>query len=204
LSRGPERKGSRVRTISIRILTCLLVCIVAVFGFYFSLLFSASPLTNKERSVVRESRDIIRERGFDSEALLLDHLSVFRGSDNWLNSSVPKENAYAATNFPFGIVTIYPDFFTYPVDATERAAILLHEARHLRGDDEKEAYEFVWRNREKLGWTRERYYNSAIWRNIRRQTRDYVPEIFTCPENDFGDCTEAFKPAPSEAPRTPS
>jgi hypothetical protein len=45
--------------------------------------------------------------------------------------------AYAATNFPFGVITIYPTFFKYPVDDIERATILLHESYHLFGDDEK-------------------------------------------------------------------
>jgi hypothetical protein len=70
-------------------------------------------------------------------------VAVFRANDNWLNASVEKENAYAATNYPFEIVTIYPDFFRFTVDDTERAAILLHEAQHLKGKDEKESYEFV-------------------------------------------------------------
>jgi hypothetical protein len=193
--RSPSKpSGSRFRSILIRVATCVLVCMVAIFGFYFSLLLSAEPLNTKQRSMVMESREIVRDRGFTSEALLLDHLTIFRASDNWLNSSVPKENAYAATNFPFGIITIYPDFFTYPVDATERAAVLLHEACHLRGAGEEEAYEFVWRNRDKLGWTRERYFDSPVWKNVRRQTREYVPKLFTCTENEFADCTESPRP----------
>ena len=121
---------------------------------------------------------------------MLEHFAVFRGTDNWFNSLVPKENAYAATNFPFEIMTVYPDFFAYPVDDVERAAILLHEARHLKGGDEKDAYEFVWKNRFKLGWTKEGYYNSPVWKNVRRQTREYAPGLFACPGNDFDDCTE--------------
>lgn len=186
--------GSSLKSFVIRIATCFLVCLLAVIGFYLSLLISAGPLTPAQRAAVLESRQIVRERGFTTEGFLLDHLAVYRANDNWLNSTVAKEIAYAATNFPFGIVTIYPDFITYPLDSTERAAILLHEARHMRGADEKEAYEFVWRNREKLGWTRDRYLNSPIWTNIRRQTREYAPELFVCPANDFADCTETPKP----------
>jgi hypothetical protein len=87
-------------------------------------------------------------------------------------------------------MTIYPDFFTYPVDETERAAILLHEAQHLKGADEKEAYEFVWKNRKRLGWTKEIYGNSVIWLNVRKQTREVAPELFVCPANEYADCTE--------------
>lgn len=121
---------------------------------------------------------------------MLDSYAVYRSSDSWFNSMIPKENAYAATNFPFEIMTIYPDFYTYPTDETERAAILLHEARHLQGKDEKDAYEFVWKNRNKLGWTKERYFNSPLWKNVRSQTREYAPWLFSCEGSDFNDCTE--------------
>lgn len=121
---------------------------------------------------------------------MLDYLTSYRADDNWLNASVDKENAYAATNFPFEVMTIYPDFFNYPVDDTERAAILLHEAQHLKGADEKEAYEFVWKNRKKLGWTKEKYGSSIIYQNVRRQTREYAPQLFVCNLNEYADCTE--------------
>ena len=121
---------------------------------------------------------------------MLEHVTTFRGSDHWLNASVAKESAYAATNFPFEIMTLYPDFFVYPVDEVERAAILLHEARHLLGDDEKEAYSFVWENRQKLGWTRYKYAASPVWSNVQLQTRDLAPGLFNCPEKNLGDCTD--------------
>ena len=115
---------------------------------------------------------------------------MFRSNDNWLNASIEKENAYAATNFPFEIITLYPDFFSYPLDDTERAAILLHEAKHLQGKDEKEAYEFVWKNRKKLGWVSEKYRNSVILTAVRKQTKELSPNLFVCDINPFGDCTE--------------
>ena len=132
----------------------------------------------------------MNEKGFAREALILDNFTAFRSNDNWLNASVAKENAYAATNFPFEIMTLYSDFFTYPADDTERAAILLHEARHLFGENEKEAYEFVWRNRKQLGWTDDKYVNSVVWMNIRKQTKDNVPNLFVCDFKEFSDCTE--------------
>ncbi len=106
-------------------------------------------------------------------------------------ASVAKENAYAATNFPFAIITLYSDFFAYPQDDTERAAILLHEARHLQGEDEHQAYSYVWQNRHRLGWTGDRYGESPVWANIQRQTRDQAPELFNCPSMRNGDCTES-------------
>ena len=125
---------------------------------------------------------------------MLENLAVLRSNDNWLNASVAKENAYAATNFPFEIMTLYPDFFTYPVDDTERAAILLHEAEHLKGKNEHDAYKFVWTHRQQLGWTQEAYVRSPVWRNVRRQTVENVPELFVCNGNEFNDCTENATP----------
>lgn len=173
-----------------RLLVLLLVCIAAVAGFYVSLLFSADRPGVQEKATINAAIDIIESRGFAQEAFILRHVASFRRTDNWLNASVAKENAFAATNFPFEIVTVYPDFYSYPFDDVERAAILLHEAKHLQGADEKEAYEFVWRNREQLGWTLEKYATSTVWSEIRKQTRDYVPVMFVCENNFFSDCTE--------------
>jgi hypothetical protein len=177
-------------SIAMRAAVCLGVCVVLVVAFYLSLIASSRSLSAEQRQLVAKATAIVRERGFDTEARFLERYSVMRSSDNWLNSLVPKENAYAATNFPFQIITIYPDFVTYPVDDVERAAILLHEARHLQGGDEKDAYKFVWQNRAKLGWTKDKYEQSNIWRNVRRQTREYAPELFGCPGKELDDCTE--------------
>lgn len=167
-----------------------MVCIVVLTGFYLSLIGSASSLSIEEKQSVRASIAILREKGFADEVLLLETFAVFRSNDNWLNASVAKENAYAATNFPFEIITLYPDFFTYPIDDTERAAILLHEARHLAGKDEHDAYEFVWKHRRQLGWTSESYGKSPVWLNIRGQTRENVPMLFICDFLEAGDCTQ--------------
>lgn len=167
-----------------------MVCVSVLLGFYLSLVASAKPLTLEQKETVRNAIAVLNEKGFADEVMLLENFTVFRGEDNWLNASVVKENAYAATNFPFEIMTLYSDFFTYPVDDTERAAILLHETRHLMGKDEKDAYGFVWKNRKKLGWTKDKYSNSPVWINIRKQTRDNEPNLFICDFNPSGDCTE--------------
>lgn len=168
-----------------------MVCLIALAGFYLSLIASAKSLSHDDKKSVEQAIDVLRKRGFGKEVMLLDNFATFRATDNWLNASVAKENAYAATNFPFEIVTLYPDFFTYPLDDTERAAILLHEAKHLAGMDEHGAYEFVWKNRARLGWTSDKYRESVVWQNVRRQTKDQVPELFGCPEFAASDCTEA-------------
>ena len=180
-------KGPRIAT---RAVVCLLVIVALFLGFYISLVASASSLNIEQKATVRASIRVLKEKGFSTEAMLLKNLTVFRSNDNWLNSSVAKENAYAATNFPFEIMTLYSDFFTYPVDETERAAILLHEARHLAGKNEHDAYEFVWKNRKQLGWTVDKYNASVVWQNVRKQTKEIVPELFTCEGKPLGDCTE--------------
>ncbi len=185
------RKNTASRLLT-RALICIAVCIAVIMGFYLSLTASAKGLSPEQGHQVRKAIAVLNERGFSDDIFLLAHFSIFRSEDNWLNASVAKENAYAAANFPFEIITLYPDFFTYPIDETERAAILLHESRHLRGEDEHDAYQYVWMHRKQLGWTRDKYSQSVVWRNIRSQTQDNVPEMFVCDDNDieFGDCTE--------------
>lgn len=173
-----------------RALICAAVCVLTLLGFYLSMIFTSAPLKYDEKKQVQSAINILDEKGFGKEVFLLRHLTSFRSNDNWLNASTKLENAYAATNFPFEIMTVYTDFFTYSADDTERAAILLHEAQHLKGADEEEAYEFVWRNRKKLGWTKETYGDSIIWRNVRRQTKEFAPKLFVCEWNEAGDCTE--------------
>ncbi len=168
----------------------LATCLLILGGFYLSLIVSAERLSPDQKAVVRRAIGILREKGFDTEAMMLSGFTAFRASDNWLNASVAKENAYAATNFPFEIMTLYDDFFTYPVDDVEKAAILLHEARHLMGEGEKDAYAFVWKNRKQLGWTQDKYASSPVWLNVRDQTRDQAPELFNCADKLMGDCTE--------------
>lgn len=174
----------------IRAGSILTAVLIALVGFYLTLLVSAKRLTYDEQKSVERSIRILEDKSFESEVFLLRYATAYRGTDNWLNASTREENAYAATNFPFEIMTVYQDFFTIPLDDTERAAILLHEAQHLKGGDEKEAYEFVWKNRKRIGWTKQAYGNSIVWRNVRRQTQEIAPHLFVCPANDFADCTE--------------
>ena len=173
-----------------RAIICATVCFTVLLGFYLSLLLTSASLSYDEKKQIEKAVKVLDEKGFSKEVFLLQYLTKFRANDHWLNASTKFENAYAATNFPVEIMTVYPEFFTATVDDTERAAILLHEARHLKGADEKEAYEFVWRNRKKLGWTKDAYGNSMIWRNVRNQTKEYAPNLFICALNEAGDCTE--------------
>ncbi len=193
LAKGHSRLATRrslASIVMVRALICLCVCVAAILGFYLSLVFSAKPLNIEEKATIRAAVRVLRQKGFSTEAALLDNFTVYRGNDNWLNASVPKENAYAATNFPFEIMTIYSDFFAYPADDVERAAVLLHESRHLMGEDEHEAYAYVWKHRIRLGWTREQYGLTPVWLGIHRQTKEIAPELFHCPEKRDSDCTE--------------
>ena len=184
-----SKRGILKSSLAKRLVILLAAIVVSVAGFYASLALSADPLSVDERRAVDGAMRVLEQKGFAREVFMLKRFTLFRRNDNWLNASVEKENAYAAANFPFEIITLYPDFFQYPADDTERAAILLHEAQHLLGKDEKEAYEFVWKNRERLGWTAEQYSRSIIWRETRKITREYLPTLFVCDFNEYGDCT---------------
>lgn len=184
-----EGRPRRRIGLTVRIVSCLVACTLAIAGFYVSLLATSKPLDPFQSAAVRDAIDVLRERGFASEADQLSRFAAFRSTDNWLNAASPKENAYAATNFPFAIITLYSDFFTYPVDDVERAAILLHESRHILGKNENDAYKFVWLNRHRLGWTEDRYFMSPVWSNVRAQTREEAPELFRCADVPLGDCT---------------
>jgi hypothetical protein len=173
-----------------RAAVCFAMCLFTIFGFYLSLLVSAKRLSYDEKQKIERAVRILEEKGFDREVFLLRYLTAYRATDNWLNASTREENAYAATNFPFEIMTIYPDFFLYSQDETDAAAILLHEAQHLMGADEPEAYEYVWTNRHRLGWTGETHGNSKVYRNTERQTQEFAPHLFQCGGKTSNDCTE--------------
>lgn len=177
-------------TFTHRVLVFLFAFAFTFCGFYISMVLSAAPLERNESQTVLRAIGVLKAKGFKDEAFLLENLTSFRNSDNWLNMSVKKENAYAATNFPFEVMTLYPAFFERSTDDAERAAILLHEAKHLEGKGEPAAYEFVWLNRKRLGWTSQKYGGSEVWLNVRSQTKDYVPNMFVCETKEAGDCTE--------------
>lgn len=188
---APQRSGKLDLKIFRRAFICLIVSLAALFGFYLSLIATSKPLAPEERRSVDAAVRLLDEKGFSREVFLLRYLSSFRANDNWLNASTRTETAYAATNYPFEIITIYPEFFAESQDDTERAAILLHEAQHLQGKDEPEAYAYVWQNLRKLGWTAQTHGDSFVWKNVRKQTREYAPELFVCEFKEFADCTDS-------------
>jgi hypothetical protein len=163
--------------------------VLAFIAFYLSLVATSLPPTKAERAEINNAIAVLTAKGFTDEVFVLKRTTTFRATDHWLNSFVDKENAYASTNFPFQIVTVYGDFFYKTSDDTERAMVLLHEARHLLGEDERDAYAYVWKNRERLGWTMEKYGTSEIYVTIEQQTHENAPELFNCPDKPWEDCT---------------
>ncbi len=143
-----------------------------------SLLVTSDDLNWSEEAQVAAAIDVLRERGFTREAFVLQNLTTFRTSDHWWNRYVGHTQAYAATNFPFEIITLYPPFFRVAADDTERAVILLHEAQHLLGSDEKGALVYVWGAKGRLGWTEPRYGVTRVWHNTLEWTQQTAPSLF--------------------------
>jgi len=162
--------------------------LISLLVFYLSLLISSDGLQPDQRESVQKAIAVLEQHGFDREAFILKHLTVFRGTDNWWNRYIGHRDAYAATNFPFEVVTLYPEFFTVPVDDNERAAVLLHEASHLMGGGEEAALGFTWRNKQRLGWTADRYKQTRLWYATEQLTRAQFPYIFKCGPDGQSDC----------------
>jgi hypothetical protein len=181
----PPRRGIGRRLIWIIGTTSILL-----FAFYLSLLLTSDDLRFEQREIVQRATDVLREKGFRKEAFVVSRLATYRSSDNWWNNYVGHRDAYAATNFPFEVLTLYPEFFLKSVDDEERAAILLHEAYHLLGSGEEAALEGVWRSKQALGWTGDKYGESRVWKNTRELTMTRVPKLFQCGADGKSDCVE--------------
>lgn len=159
-----------------------------IFVWYLSLIETSTAATYEEKRAVHRAIDLIEEKGFIRDAFLLRRLANYRTSDNWWNAYVGHADAYAATNFPFQIITLYPEYFTFPKDDTERALILLHEARHLAGAGEEEACRSVWQDKAKLGYTQDKYFGTRVWTNVTEYTMRHAPDMFRCGPDRQSDC----------------
>jgi hypothetical protein len=164
------------------------VVLVVLFGWWVSLFATSEGLDVEQQVTVHRAVTLLEKRGFTKEVFALRNVARFRATDNWWNLYNGHYQAYAATNFPFEIVTIYPWFFDLPKDDVERAVILLHEAQHLMGADEESALRRVWALKGRVGWTAERYGRSKVWKNTREWTQTAAPDLFTCAEVEI-DCT---------------
>ena len=156
--------------------------------WYVSLLLSSDRLKPDQTLKVDVAIGLIEQSGFSNESFILRRAAIFRSTDNWWNRWLGHHDAYAATNFPFEIVTLYPEFFNVPVDDRERAAVLLHEARHLLGDGEDAALRATWMGKQHLGWTKDQYQQTQVWDNTERLTRARFPYLFQCGLDGKSDC----------------
>ena len=166
-----------------------------LFAGYASLIGTSEPLGNEQLEVVNRAIDVLDEQGFSTQALILRNVTRYRMTDNWLNRKIGHDSAYAATNFPFEIVTLYQPFFDDPIDDRERAGILLHEAFHLLGHGEEETCARTWLSREQLGWTSQNYRNTKVYISVITYTRQHAPQLFDCGPNHQSDCTEPAETA---------
>jgi hypothetical protein len=165
-----------------------------LFVWFLSLIDSSERLKYDDKQVVYRTVDLIEQKGFSKEAFILKYLVTYRATDNWWNRWVGHADAFAATNFPFEIVTLYPEFFNKTTDDTERAAILLHEAYHLLGKGEPEAFAGVWKDKQKLGWTSGNYGHTKVWNDVKELTQTYAPHLFQCGSDGKSDCFENNAP----------
>ena len=161
-----------------------------VFCAYVSLRVTSEAATLEQRQLVGRAIDVLEAKNPSGRTFVLRNLVSYRTSDNWWNRAVGHTDAYAATNFPFEVMTLYPDFFNVPVDDTERAVILLHESYHLAGKGERTAFAEVWREKGKLGWTEQAYGHTQLWRNVRMFTERFAPQHFSCGPSGEDDCFE--------------
>ena len=161
---------------------------IVLLSCYVSLLVTSDALQPEQLAQVQKAIARLEQQGFSREAFMLKHLTVFRGTDSWWNRYIGHRDAYAATNFPFEVVTLYPEFFSVPVDDTERAAVLLHESSHLLGRGEEAALGSAWRNKRRLGWTVDRYKQTRVWYATEQLTRSQFPYMFKCGSDGQSDC----------------
>ena len=181
---APQKKRSFLRRLIWILSTTILLLLVA----YISLLLTSEELAYERRETVKQAIAVLEQKGFARQAFVLNHLVMYRDTDNWWNRYVGHHDAYAATNFPFEVVTLYPEFFGVAVDDVERAAILLHESYHLAGLGEEAALEGTWRDKQQLGWTADKYGKTKVFINTRELTAAGVPTLFQCGSDGHSDC----------------
>ena len=178
------------RTFIRRLIWIFTTTVILLLGWYLSLLATSEGLSADRSKKVMDAIAVLEQSGgFSRQTFVLRNLATYRQTDNWWNQQVGHHDAYAATNFPFEIVTLYPQFFDKTVDDNERAAILLHEAFHLFGSGEDDALEQTWLSKHRIGWTEEKYGPaSEAWNNTRLLTFNRFPQFFTCGSNQQSDC----------------
>src|SRR3954454_2317758 len=187
---SPQTTPVKKKRAALRIGWILGTTFVLLFAGYMSLLLTSDELPYDQRQTVKAAIAVLEQKGFTRESFALNHLVSYRGTDNWWNRYLGHHAAYAATNFPFEVLTLYPDFFNVAIDDTERAAILLHESHHLFGSGEEVALETTWHEKSRLGWTSDKYGATRVWSNTRDLTALSVPQLFSCGGDGKSDCVK--------------
>lgn len=187
---APEVESATGRGLGQWLLWIAGVTVAILAASYGSLIVTSSGLSGEEKAMTDEAIAVLERTGFSNEAFVLQHVVSFRGTDNWWNGYVGHQSAYAATNYPFFVVTLYGPFFKTATDAVERASILLHESHHVLGDDEDAALRRSWLERTQLGWTSERYGDTRVWKNTREWTMRSLPVLFQCGVDGESDCLQ--------------
>jgi hypothetical protein len=179
------------RSIARRLIWILGATLLILLIWSLSLHITSDDLMYDQRNAVERAIAVLKQKGFAKQAFLLRYVTAFRRTDSWWNNYVGHQNAYAATNFPFEVVTLYPEFFEVSVDDNERAVLLLHESYHLFGSGEEAALEGVWRNKQRLDWSADKYGHSKVWKDTIELTMNKVPTLFQCGPDGHSDCTIA-------------
>ena len=168
-----------------------------VFVWSRSLIFTSEPLEQTRRWQVNDAIALLDQAGFSREVFVLKNLTNYRATDSWWNEYQGHESAYASTNFPLEIVTLYPAFFADTIDDTERAAILLHEGQHLLGFDETDALDRTWREKARIGWTRDKYGDTKVFK-VTEGISFTATTLFQCKDNHHWDCVPPVVYHPGE------
>jgi hypothetical protein len=187
---APNRAPAQPRHKRKPLVFVFLAVVFVSFAWSRSLLLTSTPINEGQRQMVMRAIDVLDHAKFTREVFLLRYVANYRATDNWWNVHVGHSQAYAATNFPLGVVTLYEPFFNASTDDTERAAILLHEAQHMLGAGEPAALELTWRAKSVLGWTADKYGDTKVWKNTKEWTTADVPSLFRCGADGRGDCAE--------------
>jgi hypothetical protein len=173
---------------SLRVVPITALLLALFCGAWGSLLLTSDAISPEQRAIVDHAITVLRGHGFDREVFLLEHVTSFRATDNWWNRYLGHRDAYASTNFPFEVMTLYPHFFEKTADDVERAIILLHEAQHLKGKGERTALGNVWKAKSRIGWTAASYGNTRVWKNTREWTLAEFPEFVACGFDGTAEC----------------
>jgi len=183
-----DNEPKPTRSLRRRVVWIVCATLIVLIVWYVSLLLSSDALQPDQYLKVDVAISLLEQTGFNREAFVLRHATSFRRTDNWWNRWLGHRDAYAATNFPFEIVTLYPEFFEVPVDDRERAAVLLHEAQHLLGAGEESALRATWTKKQQLGWTVDKYKQTRVWDATERLTKSQFPYMFQCGSDGQSDC----------------